>query len=101
MDLKSTLNSLSVLATVGCVIMMSAQPARADVIVLPELQAATLFGANPPNVNFNNSSSGPGIFVGSDGAGNPKRGLIEFNIAGSLPANATITSASLSWFSVR
>jgi PEP-CTERM motif len=93
MDLKSTLNPLSVAASLGCVIMTSAQPVRADVIVIPELQAATLFGASAAN---NNSSSGPGIFVGSDGAGNPKRGLIEFNIAGSLPSDATITSASLS-----
>jgi hypothetical protein len=92
MDLKSTLNPLSVAATLGC-IMTSAHPVRADVIVIPELQAATLFGASAAN---NNSSSGPGIFVGSDGAGNPKRGLIEFNIAGSLPSDATITSASLS-----
>ena len=92
MELKSTCK-LSVATILSCVIMTSAQPARADVIVLPELQAATLFGASAAN---NNSSSGPGIFVGSDGGGNPKRGLIEFNIAGSLPSNATITSASLS-----
>lgn len=97
MDLKSTLNPLSVAASLGCVIMTSAQPVRADVIVIPELQAATLFGASAAN---NNSSSGPGIFVGSDGAGNPKRGLIEFNIAGSLPSDATIefSSRSGSWF---
>jgi PEP-CTERM motif len=96
MDLKSTLNPLSVAASLGCVIMTSVQPVRADVIVLPELQAATLFGASATNIAGNNSSSGPGIFVGTDGGGNRKRGLIEFDIAGSLPSNATITSASLS-----
>ena len=68
-------------------------PARADVIVdIPALQDATLFGASPAN---NNSSSGPGMLVGTDGAGNPKRGLIEFDIPAFVPANATITSAVL------
>ncbi|HUC12198.1 MAG TPA: hypothetical protein VL985_17510, partial [Stellaceae bacterium] len=68
-------------------------PARADVIVdIPALQDATLFGASPSN---NNSSSGPGMLVGTGGAGNPKRGLIEFDIPAFVPANATITSAVL------
>jgi hypothetical protein len=57
------------------------------------LQDATLFGASPAK---NNSSSGPGMFVGSDGMGNPKRGLVEFDIPAFVPANATITSAALS-----
>jgi hypothetical protein len=73
---------------------MSGQSARADIIVdIPALQDATLFGASPAN---NNSSSGPGMFVGSDGAGNPKRGLIQFDIPAFVPSNATITNASLS-----
>src|SRR5215472_930517 len=71
----------------------SGQLALADVVVIPALQDATLFGASPTN---NNSSSGPGVFVGSDGMSNPKRGLIEFNIPAFVPAGATITGASLS-----
>jgi hypothetical protein len=84
---------LSVAATLGCVLMTSTQSARANVVVIPELQAATLFGASATN---NNSSSGPGMFVGSDGMGNPKRGLMEFDIPAFVPAGATITGASMS-----
>ena len=36
------------------------------------------------------------MFVGSDGAGNPKRGLIEFDVPAFVPPNATITGAFLS-----
>lgn len=86
----------SVAIMVGCIVMMSGQLAQADVIVhIPALQNATLFGASPLN---NNSSSGPGMFVGSDGQGNPKRGLIEFDIASLIPANATISSVTLTLF---
>jgi hypothetical protein len=85
---------LSVASVLGCTLLMSGQPVRADIIVdIPALQDATLFSASPAN---NNSSSGPGMFVGSDGAGNPKRGLIQFDIPAFVPSNATITSASLS-----
>jgi hypothetical protein len=82
-------------ASVGCVVIASGHPARAAPIVvdIPALQDATLFGASPSN---NNSSSGPGVFAGADGAGNPKRGLIQFDIPAFVPSNATITSASLS-----
>jgi hypothetical protein len=74
--------------------MASVQPVRADVMVdIPALQDATLFGASLSN---NNSSSGPGMFVGSDGMGNSKRGVIQFDISAFVPSNATITSASLS-----
>jgi hypothetical protein len=85
--------NLSVAAAFGCVVMAFGQAAHADVAVIPALQDATLFGASPTN---NNSSSGPGMFVGSDGMNNPKRGLIEFDIPAFVPAGATITSASLS-----
>jgi hypothetical protein len=51
------------------VLMTSAQPVHADVIVdIPALQNETLFGSAPRN---NNSSSGPGMFVGADGMRNP------------------------------
>jgi hypothetical protein len=93
MKLRPTL-TLSALSTFAGLIVASALPAQADVMVdIPALQDATLFGASPAN---NNSSSGPGMFVGADGLGNPKRGLIQFNIPAFVPANATITGASLS-----
>lgn len=45
-----------------------------------------------------NSSAGgaAGIFVGSNGMGSPRRGLIAFDIASVVPVGSTITSASLS-----
>jgi hypothetical protein len=88
-----SLTRLSVSSVLGCILLMSGQPAWATVVGIPALQDATLFGASAAN---NNSSSGPGMFVGSDGAGNPKRGLIEFDIPAFVPANATITGAFLS-----
>jgi len=71
------------------------QAAWADVIVdVPALQDATLFGGSA----VNNSSSGPGMFVGADGQSQPKRGLIEFNIPAYVPSNATITGATLTLY---
>jgi len=93
MELGSALKA-SAAAAFFAVMTASVQPVRADVMVdIPALQDATLFGASPTS---NNSSSGPGMFVGADGMGNPKRGLIQFDIPAFVPANATITSASLS-----
>jgi hypothetical protein len=84
---------LSVATILGSILMAAGQPAHAGVLVIPALQDATLFGASAAN---NNSSSGPGMFVGPDQGNNPKRGLIEFNIPAFVPAGATITGASLS-----
>jgi hypothetical protein len=92
MELRSALK-LSVATVFGCTAMTLAHPASADVVMIPASQDATLFGASTAN---NNSSSGPGMFVGSDGMSRPKRGLIEFNIPAFIPAGATITGASLS-----
>lgn len=65
--------------------------ARADMITLGASQDNSIFQNNLTN----SSGGGPGIFSGSNGTGSPRRGLIEFNVAGSLPANATITGVQL------
>lgn len=57
-------------------------------------------GASQDNSIFQNNVSnsnggGPGIFSGANGMLSPRRGLIEFNITGSLPSNSTITGAQL------
>ena len=76
----------------GFILITAGPAAWADVIVnIPALQDATLFGGSAAN----NSSSGPGMFVGSDGQSRPKRGLIEFHIPAYVPSDATITSAAL------
>lgn len=92
MNLRSPFTSAPA-AAAAFALMAFGGPARAATIDIPAVQDATLFGASPAN---NNSSSGPGMFVGGDGQGNPKRGLIEFDIPAFVPANATVTSASLS-----
>ena len=67
--------------------------ALADQVEFGAEQDATLLGGS--DATTNNSLADPGIFVGTDGEGNPKRGLIEFNIAGSVPSGATITGVQL------
>lgn len=73
----------------------TASGARADVVILPALNDATIYLGNTSN-----STSGPGMFIGDDsgGASTAKRGLIEFNIAGGIPAGSTINSASLTLY---
>jgi hypothetical protein len=79
----------------GFILFAAGPSAWADVIVnIPAFQDATLFGGSAAD----NSSSGPGMFVGSDGQGRPKRGLIEFDIPAYVPSNATITSAVLTLY---
>jgi hypothetical protein len=79
----------------GFALIAASPSAWADVIVeIPALQDATLFGGSA----VNNSSSGPGMFVGSDGQSQPKRGLIEFDIPAYVPSNATITGATLTLY---
>jgi hypothetical protein len=43
----------------------------------------------------NSAGGGAGIFIGSNGQGSPRRGLIDFDITGAVPAGATITAANL------
>jgi hypothetical protein len=72
--------------------------APAAQIVFPAFQDATLLGGT--DATTNQSLADPGLFVGTDGQKNPKRGLIEFNIGQvvsgqSIPAGATITGVTL------
>ncbi len=64
---------------------------RADTLTLGASQDNSIF---QNNVN-NSSGGGPGIFSGTNGNGSPRRGLIEFNVAGGVPAGATITAVTL------
>jgi hypothetical protein len=66
---------------------------RADQLQLGAAQDAALLGGT--DATTNQSLADPGMFVGTDGQGNPKRGLIEFNIAQAVPAGATITGVQL------
>jgi hypothetical protein len=59
-----------------------------------------MIGASRDNTIYqsavNNSAGGAaGIFSGSNGQGSPRRGLVAFDVASSVPAGATITAAEL------
>jgi hypothetical protein len=65
--------------------------AQADMILLSASKDATIYGANVNNSN----GAGPGIFAGTDGNSAKLRSLIAFDVAGNLPAGATISGAQL------
>ncbi|HUB24355.1 MAG TPA: hypothetical protein VL992_02920 [Tepidisphaeraceae bacterium] len=85
-------NGCTLLAMAG-ITAGGASHARADMITIGASQDCTLLGGSDATTNA--SLADPGIFVGTDGQDNPKRGLIEFNIAAAVPAGATITGVSL------
>jgi len=66
----------------------------ADVVTFGAAKDNTIFQSN---VN-NSLGAGQAIFAGSSGQGSPRRGLIQFDIAGSVPAGSTITGAQLTLF---
>jgi hypothetical protein len=55
---------------------------------------ATIFQNNPNN----SSGAGNGLFAGTNGTSSPRRGLIAFDVAGSVPAGATIDTAQLTLY---
>src|SRR5438046_1198906 len=69
--------------------------------VISHAWAATVtIGASKDNSiyedNPTHSAGGSaGIFVGDNAGGSPRRGLLAFDIAGNVPAGATITGAQL------
>jgi autotransporter-associated beta strand protein len=63
-----------------------------QVEICAEQDATLLGGTDAPT---NNSLADPGIYAGTDGDDNPKRGLIEFDVAEAVPAGATITGVQL------
>jgi hypothetical protein len=66
----------------------------ATTVTIGSIKDATIFENNP---NFSNGA-GPAIFAGNNGMNSPRRGLIEFDIAGSIPAGSTINSVQLTLF---
>ena len=72
-----------------------ASPLYADTKAIGASQDTSIF---QEATNSNNSNGGgPGIFAGDSGGGTgfARRGLIEFDIAGNIPAGATITGVQL------
>src|SRR5258705_506363 len=68
--------------------------ARADVATIGASKDNTIFQSN---VN-NSLGAGQAIFAGTNAQSSPRRGLIQFDIAGSVPAGSTINSVQLTLF---
>ena len=65
-----------------------------DSNIATDVKDATIFQNNVNNSN----GAGPGMFAGTNGMTSPRRGLIEFTVAGNVPAGATINSVQLELF---
>ena len=85
--------------TTACVVLISgwiSSAARADIITLTTSKDATIY--SPPTDDTHSNGGGPGMFAGADGGGHALRSLLQFDIAGNLPAGATVTSVQLTLF---
>ena len=84
------------LVSAACVIITItvSAPLAADAVTIGASKDATIFENNVNNSN----GAGPGIFAGTNGMDSPRRGLIDFDIAGNVPAGATITNVQLTLY---
>ena len=69
-------------------------PASANSVTLGAQLDNTLYEES----NSESNGLGDGIFAGVNGLGQIRRGLIQFNVAGSIPAGSTITNVQLVLF---
>jgi hypothetical protein len=76
------------------VVLLVTTAARADTITIFPSQDNSLFQNLPANSN----GGGAALFVGEDQRSSARRALIGFDIAGNIPAGATITSVQFSLF---
>ncbi len=75
----------------GCLVVLGIQISTAQITVnLAPIQDNSIFSLVQTNSNGLGS-----IFAGVPGTGSPTRGLIQFDIAGNVPATATITNVVL------
>jgi hypothetical protein len=65
---------------------------KADTIALGASRDATIYQNDPNNSN----GAGFTMFAGDNGMNSPRRGLLDFDVAGSVPAGSTITGVQLS-----
>jgi hypothetical protein len=77
------------IAFVACVLVGGT--ARGDLVDLDAAQDATLISEDVRKAN----GSGAYIFAGNTDKGDQRRALLQFDIAGNIPAGATINSVSL------
>jgi hypothetical protein len=69
---------------------MAANLLRATVVDIPAAKDNTIY-----QESINSNGAGEHIFAGTNNGGSVRRGLIQFNLAGYVPAGSTINSATL------
>jgi hypothetical protein len=69
-------------------------PAWAATVSIPASRDNTIYQSAPNN----SAGGGAGIFIGTNAAASPRRGLIAFDVAANVPAGATVTSAGLTMY---
>jgi hypothetical protein len=79
---------------VAAIVLTLAPPVSATTITIGDIKDATIFQNNVNNSN----GAGPAMFAGNNGMNSPRRALLEFDIAGSVPAGSTITDVQLTLF---
>lgn len=72
-------------------VVLTATSISADTISIGAMKDTSIFQSN---VN-NSGGGGNGLFAGTNGASSPRRALIAFDIAGSIPASSLIQSVQL------
>src|SRR5262245_41703537 len=65
--------------------------ANAETVSIGALADATIYAGQVDN----SDGASPGLYVGTNGQGFTHRGLINFDIAGAVPAGSTITDVQL------
>ena len=85
------LSAIPKYGAVAAIVLTLSAPAAATTITIGDVRDATIVQNGPNNSN----GAGPGLFVGTNGANFIRRGLIEFDIAGNVPAGATIDAVQL------
>lgn len=84
--LSTTLHRLSPLAAA-----LIASTALGDTVTINASQDNTMYAESGALSN----GQGFGIFTGSNGQGNERRALIQFDVAGNVPAGSTITNVTM------
>ncbi|MGH7943893.1 MAG: DNRLRE domain-containing protein, partial [Opitutaceae bacterium] len=88
----SSQTSFSLALVIGVLVTLPSPSTRAASVTLTPGKDNTIYGSGDANLS---NGAGQFIFAGSSGAGRVLRGLIAFNLAGQIPAGATINSVTL------
>lgn len=86
--------SRTVLHALALALALGSSTSQAATTIIGAVKDNTIFQSN----SLNSAGGWVGIAAGTNGMGAPRRGLIAFDIAGSLPSGSTVTSAQLTLY---